>query len=160
MTILDEVNEKIVRFTKEIYPGAVVDNKGRVTFDYESTKVWVDVVTMSHKDASEGKAFADKHQLPSTLIRVQAILVSKVPRSPALFQWVAVDSRRKLGSVNVILDDEGTCDLFFMYTLAGDTLDASEMKHALFIVAAFANQLDDEIQAKFGGKRWAELKKG
>jgi len=34
------------------------------------------------------------------------------------------------------------------------------MKHALFIVAAFANQLDDEIQAKFGGKRWAELKKG
>lgn len=83
-----------------------------------------------------------------------------MPRSPGLFQWVATDSRKGLGSINVILDDEGTCDLFFMHTLAGDTLDPGELKHAAFVVAVVANQLDDEVQKKFGGKRWPEIKSG
>ncbi len=79
-------------------------------------------------------------------------------QSPALIQFVATDSRRNLGSINIVRDDEGTCDLFFMYTLAGDEITADELKHAAFIVATVANQIDDEVQQKFGGKRWTEIK--
>jgi hypothetical protein len=45
-----------------------------------------------------------------------------------------------------------------MYTLAGDDITSGELKHAAFIVATVANQLDDEVQQKFGGKRWTEIK--
>jgi hypothetical protein len=158
MTIEDDVKKKVFEFTKEIFSWAELDPDGDVTFEFQSTKVWIDVVKMSRPDGIKIKEFVVEHELPMTLVRIRAVLVADVPRSPALFQYVATDARRNLGSINVVLDDEGTCDLFFMYSLAGDDITAGELKHAAFIVATVANQLDDEIQQKFGGKRWAEIK--
>ena len=158
MTVEDDVKKKVFEFTKEIFSWAELDPDGDVTFEFQSTKVWIDVVKMSRPDGIKIKEFVVEHELPVTLVRIRAVLVADVPRSPALFQYVATDARRNLGSINVVLDDEGTCDLFFMYSLAGDDITAGELKHAAFIVATVANQLDDEIQQKFGGKRWAEIK--
>jgi hypothetical protein len=158
MTVEDDVKKKVFEFTKEIFSWAELDPDGDVTFEFQSTKVWIDVVKMSRPDGIKIKEFVVEHELPMTLVRIRAVLVADVPRSPALFQYVATDARRNLGSINVVLDDEGTCDLFFMYSLAGDDITAGELKHAAFIVATVANQLDDEIQQKFGGKRWAEIK--
>lgn len=159
MTLVKEVKAKVFEYTKAIFSNAEIDPDGDTTFEYQSTKVWIDVVTMSRPDTAKIKEFVNTHQLPNTLIRVRALLAMDVPRSPALFQWVATDSRRNLGSIKVILDDEGTCDLFFVYALAGDQISPGELKHAAFIVAAMADQLDDEVQEKFGGKRWTEVKK-
>lgn len=158
MSFLDEVKAKVFKFTKEIFPKAELDRDGDVTFEFQSTKVWIDVKTMSRPDETKIKEFVAQHKLPQTMVRIRAVLVADVPRLPALFQYVATDSRRNLGSISVILDDAGTCDLFFMYSLAGDDLTAGELKHAAFIVASVANQLDDEVQQKFGGKRWTEIK--
>ncbi len=155
---VEEVRKKAFEYTKEIFSWAELDSDGDITFEFQSTKVWIDVVKMARPDATKIKEFVAEHQLPTTLVRIRAVLVADVPRSPALFQYVATDSRRNLGSINVVLDDEGTCDLFFMYTLAGDEITPGELKHAAFIVATVANQLDDDVQQKFGGKRWAEIK--
>ena len=160
MALIEDVKQKVFQYTKEIFSNAELDSDGDVTFEYESTKIWIDVIKMSYTDSTKNREFVAKHDLPTTLVRLRAVIVADVPRSPGLFQWVATDSRKGLGSINVILDDEGTCDLFFMHTLAGDTLDPGELKHAAFIVAVVANQLDDEVQKKFGGKRWPEIKAG
>jgi hypothetical protein len=158
MAFEDEVRTKVLGYTKEIFSWAELDPDGDISFEFQSTKVWIDVVKMSRPEGLKVKEFVTEHQLPSTLVRIRAVLVADVPRSPALFQYVATDARRNLGSINVVLDDEGTCDLFFMYTLAGDDITSGELKHAVFIVATVANQLDDEVQQKFGGKRWTEIK--
>jgi hypothetical protein len=158
MAFEDEVRSKVLGYTKEIFSWAELDPDGDISFEFQSTKVWIDVVKMSRPEGIKVKEFVIEHQLPTTLVRIRAVLVADVPRSPALFQYVATDARRNLGSINVVLDDEGTCDLFFMYTLAGDDITSGELKHAAFIVATVANQLDDEVQQKFGGKRWTEIK--
>ncbi len=158
MAFEDEVRSKVLGYTKEIFSWAELDPDGDISFEFQSTKVWIDVVKMSRPEGLKVKEFVNEHQLPTTLVRIRAVLVADVPRSPALFQYVATDARRNLGSINIVLDDEGTCDLFFMYTLAGDDITSGELKHAAFIVATVANQLDDEVQQKFGGKRWTEIK--
>lgn len=158
VTLVEEVRKKAFEYTKEIFSWAELDPDGDITFEFQSTKVWIDVVKMARPEVTKIKEFVAEHQLPTTLVRIRAVLVADVPRSPALFQYVATDSRRNLGSINIVLDDEGTCDLFFMYTLAGDEITPGELKHAAFIVATVANQLDDEVQQKFGGKRWTEIK--
>ncbi len=158
MAFEDEVRNKVLGYTKEIFSWAELDSDGDISFEFQSTKVWIDVVKMSRPDGVKVKEFIAEHRLPTTLVRIRAVLVADVPRSPALFQYVATDARRNLGSINIVLDDEGTCDLFFMYSLAGDDITAGELKHAVFIVATVANQLDDEVQQKFGGKRWTEIK--
>ena len=158
MALIDEVRSKVFSFTKDMFAEAELDDDGHVTFEFNSTRLWIDVIKMGHAEATKTKEFVAAHKLPTTLVRIRAVLVADVPRSPALFQWVATDSRKLLGSINIILDDEGTCDLFFNYTLAGDNINSGELKHAVFIVASLADSLDDEIQLRFGGKRWTEIK--
>ena len=53
--------------------------------------------------------------------------------------------------------DPANALVVFEYTLAGDNLDPGELKNALFMVATTADKKDDELQAKFGGKRIEDL---
>ena len=44
----------------------------------------------------------------------------------------------------------------FSHTLLGDYLDPEELRSAIGAVATTGNDLDDEVQDRFGGERWAD----
>ena len=46
--------------------------------------------------------------------------------------------------------------LGFSQRLLGDYLDEEELTHTVVAIAGTADILDDELQAKFGGKRFHE----
>lgn len=158
MDLQKSILEKAMRYSKELFPGAKYDKDGDIEFEYGSTKAWIDVIPTSTNKGKNAEEFALKHDLPKFLVRVRALVLAGVPRSPVLFQWVATESPNNLGGIRVRLDDNGTCDLYYHYVLVGDTLDPGELKNALVVVAAIAANLDDEAQKKFGGKRWADIK--
>jgi hypothetical protein len=46
MALIDEVRSKVFDFTKDMFSKAELDGDGYVTFDFNSTKLWIDVIKM------------------------------------------------------------------------------------------------------------------
>jgi hypothetical protein len=44
----------------------------------------------------------------------------------------------------------------FRYALLADYLDEDELSTAMWSVIGTADELDDELQKQFGGKRWVD----
>jgi hypothetical protein len=96
---------------------------------------------------------------PRTLVRVSSPLLRGVKPTPALYEYLAREVPRVwFGSIAVWDDEEskGMLALTLGHTLLGDYLDEEELKAAMYNVLWSADDLDDELQKRFGGKRWAD----
>jgi hypothetical protein len=101
----------------------------------------------------------DKEGDPRTLVLISSLILKGVTPSPALFEWVARQGgSRWFGHVEVYDDDAapGTVYLMMSHTLLGDYLDEKELESAMWAVLGAADTWDDELQQRFGGKRWIE----
>jgi hypothetical protein len=95
---------------------------------------------------------------PRSLVLITSLILRGVTPTPALYEWVARSGgSRWFGHVEVHDDKEpGTVYLLFSHTLLGDFLDEKELAAAMFGVIAAADEWDDQLQTRFGGKRWAD----
>lgn len=119
----------------------------RLTFEDSSTSVSVRV-------RDWGK---DKDGQPQTVVLITSLILRNVKPSPALFEWVARQGGSKwFGHVEVHDEPGGTVFLLMSHSLLGDYLDEGELGVALFGVLGAADGWDDELQQKFGGKRWSD----
>jgi hypothetical protein len=101
----------------------------------------------------------DKEGEPQTLVLISSLILKGVKPSPALFEWVARSGgSRWFGHVEVADDKSspGHVMLIMSHTLLGDYLDEQELGHGVFGILQAANEWDDELQKKFGGKRWVD----
>jgi hypothetical protein len=127
----------------------VLADRFRVTFSEVSTHLQIRVVDWGQDNEGE----------PRTLVLVSAPLLTSVPATPELFEWVARHGgSRWFGHVEVHEDDEnsGHVNLLFSHTLLGDLIDQPELEVTMWGVLQAANEWDDELQEKFGGKRWTD----
>jgi hypothetical protein len=93
------------------------------------------------------------------LVKLWAMVLRDVQASPALYEWVATEgSTYHFGHAvwNFKNDDPGFGMLSFDHTLLGDYLDADELKQAVVALATTADELDDQLRPRFGGKRWVD----
>lgn len=89
------------------------------------------------------------------LIKVWSILLRNVPLTPELFRWVAVEGQEYFfGHARVVVNDDGTGRVQFEHVLLGDYIDAEELRAAVVGIAGSSDDLDDELQAKFGGEKF------
>jgi hypothetical protein len=96
---------------------------------------------------------------PRSLVRVSSPILRGVTPTPALYEYLAREAPRLyFGSIAVWDDEEekGKLALTLGHTLLGDYLDEEELKAALFGVLGSADDLDDQLQKRFGGKRWVD----
>ena len=101
----------------------------------------------------------DQEGEPQTLVLISSLILKDVKPTPALFEWVARHGgTRWFGHVEVADDQNspGKVILVFAHTLLGDYLDEKELGHGVFGILQGANEWDDELQKKFGGKRWVD----
>ena len=101
----------------------------------------------------------DKEGEPRTLVLISSLILKQVKPTPELFEWVARQGGTKwFGHVEVYDDSSlpGTVFLIFSHTLLGDYLDEKELESAMYAVLSTADTWDDELLAKFGGKRWLD----
>ena len=101
----------------------------------------------------------NKEGEPQTLVLVSSLILRAVKPTPALFEWIGRNGgSRWFGHIEVVDDRNSPGDvmLIFSHTLLGDYLDEQELGHAVFGILQGANEWDDELQKKFGGKRWVD----
>ena len=92
-----------------------------------------------------------------SFVSISAPLLRSVPESPELYKWIALNSTGfRLGSIEVITEEGGTLFLLYRHTLLVDYLTRDELETAMWAVLATANDMDEWLKQKFGGKRWID----
>lgn len=91
------------------------------------------------------------------LIQCYAPVLREVPPTPELYKWVATEGQNYyFGSYHAAEMDDGTILLVFEHTLLGDYLDPEEFHSTVGALAGGANEMDEELQQRFGGKRFVD----
>ena len=151
MGTLSEAREKTLNIlTQGMKLQVQVDADGDilVKFTDSSTAVWF---TFSQHDF--------KGDVPSqAFVHLTAPLLREVAKSNEMFEWVATEGTAyRIGYVRAIPEEDGgTVSLMFRYAMLADYLDEDELSTAMWTVIGTADDLDDELQQKFGGKCWVD----
>jgi len=134
------VREKVRRYLLEVLSRVEVDREGNFTFRQGSARIFISVWP-----------FGDD----KVTVKVLAPVVFDAPASPELYKYVATEGFYKFGHMSCN-EKEGKVTIFFVHTLLGDFLDPEELKMAVFLMARTADEIDDELVGKFGGKKFHE----
>lgn len=116
------------------------------------------------KDASTAvnlrvKEWGSHEGEPETLVHIWATILRDVRPSPELFEWVAREGGLTwFGHVDVVADRDNPAAVLLVmsHALLGDYIDQRELETAMMGVMLSADKLDDELQKRFGGKRWID----
>jgi hypothetical protein len=138
------LKDKVQRYLGDMVGAVQVTPDGDYTFQLESARVFVKCWIWEGPGAG--------------IVSITAPLLMGCKASPELFEHVALHADDWLfGHLSARRSaTDGEVDLFFNHVLLGDYLDPEELKRAAGAVIGTANDLDDQLQAKFGGKRFHE----
>jgi len=150
MAEVDEVMLKVQRILTGALKLSVTlrDDHFLVGFSDASTTVMIRVLGWNQDDAGNGE----------TAVVLSAPILIDAPASSELFEWVARNGGSRLfGHVEVSDGNaDGLVHLTMSHTLLGDYIDSKELEHGLYSVLSSADEWDDELKEKFGGRRFSE----
>ena len=121
----------------------------RVTFTDSSTAVHLRIVDWGTTKDGE----------PRTLVRISAPVLYGVKPEPALYEYLVREAPQKWFGSIIVADDANSAGMLvvsMVHTLLGDYLDEDELGAAMYGVLGAADELDDTLQKRFGGKRWID----
>ena len=121
----------------------------RVTFTDVSTAVHLRVVDWGKTKDGE----------PQTLVRISAPILYNVDPNPALYEYLLREAPQKWFGAYMVADDndnKGKLCVSVVHTLLGDFLDEGELNAGMYGVLWAADEQDDIMQKRFGGKRWVD----
>jgi hypothetical protein len=95
---------------------------------------------------------------PSSLVTIWSPVNRDIKPSPELFRWAATEGQQRyFGRISIYEQpSDGVCHMALDHTLLGDFLDPHELFSAVAFVTLAADELDDQIQQRFGGKRFID----
>lgn len=135
----EQVAAKVQRLLTEFVGPVQVNRDGNLGIAYNSARVIIEF-----RDWQNG----------TTLVKVWSPMLREVSLSPDVYRWVATKGQyRYFAHAKILEEDDGTGMLAWEHDLLGDFIDADELKYAVAAVTFGADELDDELQAMFGGRR-------
>lgn len=148
MATVEATTQKVQRILVEEFNDVRLHKNGGFVLEVGSTAAFVQVHEWT----------PDKDGNPRSLVYIWAPLGRDVKPSPELYHWAAVDGQQmRFGTVSVIDNAEaGTCFVQFDQTLLGDYLDPAELVTAVNAVLFTADDLDEIVHDRFGGKRYTD----
>ncbi len=146
------VKDKVQRFAKQLFNTVQLNDDGSLSVPYESTHVFIEVFDMTSDDA-DFNAFRRENDLSFTTVSIWAMVLMDVKPNNELYKWVAIDGQDyMLGGFKLVVLDDGLVNVVYRAAVSGDNLDAGELKGALLAVATSADEMDETLKSRFGGK--------
>jgi hypothetical protein len=144
MPTVDQVKMRVLKMLSS-HMDVRMDDDGDILIRHESAVCWVSVNQW-------GKSTNEGHDI---VVQVRAPIIWDVKRTPALYEWVATEGQGfVIGNAACTEDsDPSLTNVFLKHNLIGDNLDEPEIVHTVGLVLSTANQLDDELVVKFGGRK-------
>lgn len=147
MATVEETTQKVQRILVDGFNDVRLRKNG-FSLEVGSTAAFVEIQEWT----------PDKDGNPRTLVYVWAPLGRDVKPTDELFHWAATDGQQfRFGGVTVIENKEAkTCFLQFDHTIMGDFMDPAELIAAVGAVLYTADDLDETVHTRFGGKRYTD----
>ena len=140
---LTMVKDKVQRFLIDSFGRIEVLEDGGFSMRHGSAQMFIRCWSHDEDDAP-------------VLVRIDCPVLFGAKDTPALFEYIALHADdRVFGHLHAERTDDGVMVLN-THTLLGDFLDQEELERACIIVAIAADELDDELQGRFGGERFHE----
>lgn len=137
-----QLRDKLQRLLTDEFGGVNVDRDGDFSISADSTRVFV-------RAQAWGK--------DETLVRIFSPVLLGLAPSTELYKYVAKENQYHFGTLVLFENEAGDeAVLELKHTLLGDYLDPQELISAVIAVGATADQLDDELLARFGGRRFTD----
>jgi hypothetical protein len=150
MATVDQTMMKVQRLLGSLGLGAELSGN-RLLIRFRDASTMIGIKVLDWGATTDGD--------PRTLVTITAPVLLRVKATPKLFEWVAKEGGNYFFGHLAVMDDDdksGTVYVEMRHTLLGDYLDEQELADALYGVVGNADQLDDEMQKKFGGERLLE----
>lgn len=137
----------IIQILGEQFPGMQVFPRGEIAVTNGSATLFI------HAHDSVG--------VRGSLVTMNSPLVHKLPMTPDLLRWVAVEVRtHDIGGVYVAQSgDAGSCEVWLGHSVVSLDLDAGGVIAAVYQLLVLADELDDRVQSRFGGIRFNDSRK-
>lgn len=148
----EDLRLRLAAMLTEIDSGFEEMPSGGFRVEVNSTAVFVAI-----NDASSFETPADVFTGgPAEVVTITSPLLRGVPLSNELIEWAATEGGRFLFGHVMLEHANGVADLNFQHRLLATRLDVEELDAAVVAVVATADQLDDQLQARFGGERFID----
>lgn len=146
MTMTDSVKGKVQRILADALGSVEINREGAFVVRHESTVTFVEVFPINETEDAD------------IVVRVVCPMVTAVNMTADVMRWVAIEGQQfHFGSCYVNPDtDSSTGWIYFRYSIVGNDLDPNELIGALYRTVNTANDLDDILKDKFGGKLFSE----
>ena len=134
---VEETRRKVEEYLANAFDDVTVDDD-KWCITYGSAKVQIDVGIFD-EDGS--------------VVHVESPTVTGADASPELFHYLATNSHHhEFGHLGALETGDGKATITFGHSLLGEFLDPAELRTAVIAVAFTADQLDNELAARFGGE--------
>lgn len=143
MTDIIKVADKIEQWNKDLELYYVRHKPEFFTLRFGSARTMV-------------RVWCPRPEIPNapTFVTFTIRILQQVNDSPELHKYIAFNADSYLmGHLSLFEDEDGSTNIFLTHNLLADYLDFEEYSRALKGLAGSADQLDDELQPQFGGKR-------
>ena len=142
---LDATRDDVQSVLIEMFGKIEITQEKEFTFPFGSTRIFIDVFEIEEE---------------TNVVNVYAIANVDVPPSEDLFRFVALNADASLLGHLGAIEREGVIDILFSHRLLAETLGSSELKRTVATVATAANEMDDVITERFGGRRYRDVVEG
>jgi hypothetical protein len=140
---VEQVKSKIQGFLQK-HGSVTIDNDGDFAYEWGSSAVFIRVLDWGDGDV---------------LVNVYAIVAGQVPITDELCADLILERSMVVGAWSINRDSSNpkVGDITFSIRLFGNDLDESEIIKAIALTGEVADDQDDQIVARFGGKRMADI---
>ncbi|MDR1833744.1 MAG: hypothetical protein LBQ92_03720 [Propionibacteriaceae bacterium] len=138
------VKNKVQQYLQDIFGSVTIDSDGDFTVRNGSARGFISV---DQREEEDGPVF----------VRIWAQVLTNVVDSPELHKYVAYNAGSFIyGRLHLVERQDGGINLIMSHVLLGDYLDEAELGYAVTWLMDSADDLDEELQGKFGGTRFHE----
>jgi hypothetical protein len=133
------LKDKVQRYLNEAIGAVEVDRDGDFTFPFGSSRIFI-------RCSAVGE---------SSVVHLTMLLLNDVTPTPELYKYVATEGGYTFGHLTVA-EQEGRATVFYTHALLGDHLDPQELLAAVGAMVNTGDDLDNRLQAMFGGRLFHE----
>ncbi|MDR1790993.1 MAG: YbjN domain-containing protein [Propionibacteriaceae bacterium] len=140
---IEAVKAKVQQYLFAVADTVGIDKDGDFTIRNGSSRAFIWVNSKGEDDP--------------THVFIQVPLLYGVNESPALHEYIAYHADDYIfGHLSLRKRDDGIVCVDLTHRLLGDYLDEAELAWAVGGMLSSADELDDEMQSRFGGQRFHE----
>jgi type III secretion system-like peptide-binding chaperone len=134
------VKDKVQRILAENFSGVELGKAGNFTLRNESARLFINFMPQETR----------------VIVNLVVPLLLKVAPTPELFHYIAIHGDDYIfGHLSAEETEDGIA-VFFSHALLGDYLDDEELLASVRGLLGVGNDIDDELQAQFGGNKFHE----